>query len=268
MNNRAVTTALGVLGAQSARDAYNYGKMFFQRKPMMKKSMTRFRDLPYTQRRKYGKKPYSAVKQLDHAIVRSEGRRHVITEDSVKDSRTLYAANLLNISRTGASHNLNTRDRDIINLVGFNIQASFRNVNSTSNALCNWAVLAIRSGSSVNANNFFRGDGSGDRGTDFGAARTPLENHMMTINSDDYIVIAKGSCKIGPSTNTNGLDSHIFTRWVPCRTNVRYDSVGAPHQNMFFVYWYDLDDRDRTSVAQVGQLDMQYRLETVFHNVP
>lgn len=206
------------------------------------------------------------IRQLDFAPVRTLGRRHVILQDATKNSRQIYQVDLLNIPQTGANHALNTRTRHVINCLGFNLTFSIRNL-ATRNMLANWAVIAVRNGSSINSSNFFRGDGAGDRGTDFGVVRTGLENHMMTVNSDDYIVLTKGRNKVGPSSSTEGNDSWIWQKYVPCRTQVRYDSVGEPHQHIYFCYWYDFDDSNRNEVIQADQADVQYRVETIFHNI-
>lgn len=260
---RARYTAAGTLAALGTRDVYRAAKNFLSGSMKARRSGgPSFASTNWAARRKYKK-----VNQLDYQSTRTLARRHVQTSDALRDSRTLHYNNLLDISKASGTHNLNTRDRDVINLVGFNIQMSARNVFGTQNVLFNYAIIAIRSGSIPNTSNFFRGDGSGDRAVDLGTARTPLEHYMMLINNDDYITLAKGRCKLASSNSTDGTDSKQFERWVPCRTQVRYDSTGSPHQPICLVYWCDLDTANRNDAATVGTLDLQYRIETVYHEV-
>lgn len=257
---RARYTAAGTLAALGTRDVYRAAKNYLSGSMKARRSGGPMSST-WISRRKYKK-----VKELDHPVSRSVGRRHVTTSDAVRDTRTLHYNNLLEISKTAASHNLNTRDRDVINLVGFNLQWHARNV-VTSNLLVNYAIIALRSGTIPNTSNFFRGDGSGDRAVDLGTSRTPVEHYMMLINDDDYICIAKGRHKLSPASATDGTDSKQLERWIPCRTQIRYDSTGFAHQPIYLVYWCDQDDVNRTSPAITGALDLQYRVETVYHEV-
>lgn len=197
-------------------------------------------------------------------------RRHVALDNSTTSAtRSLYSLALLDIPKRDSTFGLNSRSRDIINLVGFNIQYNIRNA-SVIPLLCNIAVIAIRTNTSVSGTNFFRGDGATDRGVDFGASRTPLELHLLPINTDDYAVLAHERFTLAtvPGATNDGVKSFECKQlWVPCKRQVRYDASGNPHQRIFAVWWCDQTTRNRFDGAVANVMPYQIRAEAFFHDI-
>lgn len=242
--------------------SYNYAKrgdIHGGKGPLSASSPYNRRKIKSSQRRSK-----SQVAKLDYSgALNNPCKRLAHTTDTVLASRTLAFVNLVDINRIGVSHTLNSRIRDVVQLKGFKINMAFRGLNA-NNTYVNWAVIAMRNASIPNLTNFFRGDGGGDRGADFGISRTPLENHTMDINSDDYVVLAKDKAVISGSGSVELSDIVVFERYIPCNTQVRYDSSGSAHQNIFLIYWNDACYANRDSTPITSMVDLQYRTETFF----
>jgi hypothetical protein len=197
-------------------------------------------------------------------------RRYVINAvDDDVTTRSLIFMSPLQVPKATAVTDLNARTRDIIDLTG--IKVTFRAVANASapeeggSIQYRMVVVQQKNSDAVATSDFFRGDGSGDRGIDFSDARNSMEFQHLPLNADVYDVLAERKGILQPWDKL--VRDEKF--WVPCNKRIHYDSGGSPILPIRVFYWFDVPngiggDAGLTSVNWKRMV----RTETFFHNIP
>lgn len=183
--------------------------------------------------KKVGETPSTGVEKRHETVATSLG---------TKNTRQLYYSDILDIPR---GTDINSRERDIINVKGFKLRMEFQNLTSTGNfLLLNVALICPKSASSVVSARFFRGDGN-TRGVDFANALSSTEMHGMPINTDKYIVLHHSRYTLGESSNDFPTDYLWIDKYIKINRQFRYegnvDGTGTENTNdrLFLCYWAD-----------------------------
>lgn len=227
---------------------------------------------PYNMRRITAAKKYrDHLDGLGHPYTQgSTCRNWVRTTEGLESNRILYSLKVNEVPKMSTTFALNAREKDVIDVRGLEVMYSLRN-NTTVPLFVNMALIAGRDKVSIDANNFFRGNGASDRATNFGADRSPIENHMMAINSDDYIVLRHMRWTLAKSSSGTGgnSSSEIATgkTYIPINKHFRFDSQSEPHQSMWLVWWCDTSSASRNDIGSTNRMQTHIRTVLKFKNV-
>jgi len=178
-------------------------------------------------------------------------RRNVVDSWSAaaaaKNSKTLYNDELTSIPRkTGVE--VNARERDIVNLLGFTLRLGFRNFRDTNAAVIRAAVVSPIDRDNITNVDFFRGY-QNKRSQDFASTLDTSQSMHSPINRDKYVVLWEKKFHIGPVADaaagvnfSRTTDSYTeFNAFVPLNRQLRYhgSAAGDCSDKLFLVYWYD-----------------------------
>lgn len=166
------------------------------------------------------------------------------SDNSTLNAATLINVNLLNLNHT-TINNIDSRQRDIVNVRGIKIVMEARN-NLTSPVYFNIAILATKIGSSISNTEFFR-DYSTERSINFGdASLGGLDYNRLPINTDRYQIMMHKRYRLrgydleaGTSyLNAGGVSYMNFTKYLKINKQVRYDGTSAfALTPVFLVFW-------------------------------
>ena len=238
----AGTAAAGAIARKAASDMYESGKRY-----MRSKKKTRTRKYSRSQPRTlYIGRPvgYGTAK-----------RSLTLNEDGLLvDTRTLYSRDITAIGAT-TQNNINLRQREMINLVGFKLNLYARNLAVLSTDVLNFHYAFIHDKGRSQAllqdidpvleDDFFRGNGSA-RAIDFSTTLNGIELNCLNINNDLYTVLKRGTCSLTPVQTGSGIRKEGFCHrevWLPINRQIRYDAgenADIPTDGrIFFVWWVD-----------------------------
>lgn len=190
---------------------------------------------------------------------------------------TLYTQNLTFIAR---GTTLSERQRDVINLRGFKIDAMFRTITQTTGSplqsdiyFLNVAVIAPHERKDITEfpNEFFRARDSGDsRDTNFSSALGSIDLHTLPINTDRWTVLKHTRHKMPTfQSNIPGWNKHI-EMYVPLNRQLTYSSSSAGTCNtpVYFAYWVCRGFSTSQVDAATAFTDVQFRTTAFFRETP
>lgn len=174
-------------------------------------------------------------------------------------TRTLYAINLLPISKNSTTNDIDLRNRDVVNFRGVKLCIELKN-NDVNNLLYyNIALVTPREMDETAPNigavvkeadlmgiyldGFFRGGGA-TRGTDFDHLQlSSNEFHCLPINSDKFKVHWHKRLKLGKLQNQTQFESQInIDEYIKVDRQIAYESGSSrplPSNRMYCVFWCD-----------------------------
>lgn len=186
------------------------------------------------------------------------------------DTRTLHWANVSDIPKLDATHVLNSRERDVVNVAGVKIFIELRNLDGGP-LWYRWAVVSCIGFEVPDEAEFFRGDYSTSRAMDFGTNRTSLEFNEAPINTDDYIIHASGKVQLAAMTDASGnfqdetYDSYTMVKkYIPINRQLRFNGENLAHERLWFVFWADKVMQPAGSVAVAARWQQLLRHEIFF----
>lgn len=171
-----------------------------------------------------------------------------IDPNVVIPSKTLLSENVLAIARQTAGNEINFRERDMINCLGFQMRFCLRNGLLTDALTIRMALVSPTDKNEINNVEWFRG--YGDRRTvDFSSTEDSSVLLFNPINRDNYVVLWEKKITLGARsenattvcfdrTRPNYLS---FSTYVPLNRQIRYDGPSANQcsESVFLVMWYD-----------------------------
>jgi len=180
-------------------------------------------------------------------------RAQVITDqwsaaNSTKLSKSLHFDELTFIPRKTAAE-VNARERDIINCLGFTLRLCFRSSSTLSCATVRMAVVSPIDRNDISVVEFFRGY-QDKRSQDFASTLDTSELLHSPINRDKFVVLWEKKLELGPLTDvTTGMRTYsrslanykTITSYVPLNRQLRYtgSAAGDCADKVYLVYWYD-----------------------------
>jgi len=180
-------------------------------------------------------------------------RRNVINKwdaaTSVALSKTLYSSDELTAIPRKTGVEVNARERDIVNLLGFTLRLCFSSTNVNSCATVRVAVVSPIDSNAVSVAEFFRGYDD-KRNTDFTSTKNSSELLYSPINRDKYVVLWEKKLELGPYGDaptsvviySRSKDSYKQVHaYVPLNRQLRYNGSAQSDcaDKVFLVYWYD-----------------------------
>lgn len=213
-------------------------------------------------RRRRGRRPTRFSRsQIGHRVNESTGKRYTI-EDSINNynTRTLYKIDLTNIPKT-TSNEIDSRQRDIVNLRGFKFCIELQN-RLERPLYFNYAVLSPKNGQTVSEENFFRGSGNGRGLTFSNLLLSSNDFHCRPINADEYIILRHKRYRLsslvleGGSnyTENSGKNYMNIMKYVKLKRQIRYDGLDAQSSPVVFVFWFDSFLREPESPVEQNAL--------------
>lgn len=190
----------------------------------------------------------------------------------------LYSEELTKITR---GTELSQRQRDVINLRGIDIDASFRTITQSTGAgllsdiyYLNVAILApkTRVDPANFTSNFFRAmDGTDERERDFDPTLGSMDLHTLPVNTDIWYVLRHQRHAMPTfQSSIPGWNKRI-KMYVPIDRQVSYtvrsanDSCNDP---IYIVYWVCRSYQNSQVDALVAFTDVQFRATTFFRETP
>jgi len=185
---------------------------------------------------------------------RATSYRRAVLDDAwsgaktTKLSKTLYNEELTLIPRkTGVE--INARERDIINCVGFTLRYCFTNESPGRSVCIRMAVVSPVERNNITNVGWFRGYGD-KRANDFSSNDDASELLHSPINRDKYTVLWEKKITLGPQfDNTTGISTFSRTHdsyasgnhFVPLNRQLKYQGSAADDcmDKVFAVFWYD-----------------------------
>lgn len=199
-----------------------------------------------------------ARRQVGQRITRrTTCKKRLVTQNQNVDrfNKILYFSLLTQVEK---GDDIDNRQRNLINLSGFNINMQVRN-NRNLPCWFNVAVIHDKTDSEAALDNvgFFRGY-EDQRGLDFSTALLP-SSYQWAINDDKYAVLFRKTYRLGMANNSTNYQEERTNSyreiklWVPCKRQLRFnaDSDVIPTQGrVYFVYWgVGWSDDPTTNVA-------------------
>lgn len=174
---------------------------------------------------------------------------------SVQDrtSQNLYFQDVTDILGTSgtAAPNIDERRRALVHLRGIKVCMEWQNT-LAKDILCNIAVVAPRSSTTVSTTDFFRGNGS-QRGLNFDYLTiNSLDMHCRPINTDLYTVLRHERFTIGKAfTGSMPPDYRYVEFYQKIDRQIRFDDEhgGTAKTPIYLCYWYTPVNTD-AGVAQ------------------
>jgi len=189
---------------------------------------------------------------------------HNITASS-QATRVLATQQVTNLARS-PDNAINQRQRDMINLLGFDLVMEIRNLR-TIPCQFRMAVISPKVSKIVPSIDFFEGS-EGARGRDFSTTLNSMSFFDRPINPDLYNVLYTRKFTIGAKaggTLYNGTLENVFrfTKYVKVNRQIRYegDAVGDCVNPIFVVYW--IDDYQNAADAPIVTNAANVSLKTV-----
>lgn len=168
--------------------------------------------------------------------------------DAIKNSKTLYNDELTAIPRkTGVE--VNARERDMVNLLGFTIRLGVRNRATLTTAVIRCAVVSPIDRDNITNVDFFRGY-QDKRSQDFASTLDTSQSMASPINRDKYVVLWEKKIELGPEADVTGSNVYfsrnkdnytLMNCYVPLNRQIRFHGAGSDDcsDKVFLVYWYD-----------------------------
>lgn len=186
-------------------------------------------------------------------------------------SKTLISDNVTAIARQTTGNEINLRERDMINCLGFSIRICVNNVQIGVARTLRMALVSPTDKNEINNVEFFRG--YDDRRTiDFTSTSDASVLLFNPINRDNYVVLWEKKIELGSGGDVNGppnFNRYIpnyqsFSTYVPLRRQIRYDGPSANQcsENIFLVCWYDAPQGEGTDAITNS---LSYRRYVVTH---
>jgi len=162
-------------------------------------------------------------------------------------SKGIVSDNVVAIARQTTGNEINLRERDMINCLGFSLRVCIAGTSSARAQTIRMALVSPTDKNEINDVEFFRG--YGDRRTiDFSSTEDSVVLLNNPINRDNYVVLWEKKVTVGPTSDSAGLtfsrtqDSFVsFNTYVPLNRQLRYDgpSQNQCSENVFLLMWYD-----------------------------
>lgn len=144
---------------------------------------------------------------------------------------------LTNVAQNISSGAINTRQRAMINCLGFDLRFYLQNRSTSEAMVVNIAVAAPRNQNATIPDGFFRGYGA-VREQDFPADANLTDANLLNmtpLNADDMNIIWRHQITLGPDGNeANAVNyervanNYIkFKKWIPIGRQLRYDGTGG-----------------------------------------
>lgn len=183
-------------------------------------------------------------KAIAHPIGFNTAKRCVTheTTNTAYGTRWHYGWEITNIPVTTTGE-IDKRDRDMVDLIGFRIEWSLRNAVDQP-LIIHMAVVAKKNATSFSSTNFFRGVGQ-DRGINFGTSLTSLEMNNNSINTDEYVVLLhkrimlQGVNQSASFYQLEGRNYKFIKTYIPIRRQLRYDSTSLCNEPIHVCLWAD-----------------------------
>ena len=277
--------ATAALAGMALKDAYsgakNYGKAAYKQyrkrkwsrtSGVTKKGRTQARNAPYN--------PTYVGMPIGASATKSATNVNTVNRSTA--TRTLYSHDISWLAKT-TTNQIDERQRDLINCIGFKLHFSTRLVNErASPVICHFAVISPRGASSswttgvndcVGTDEFFRFY-EARRSTDFSNSLTGQEFNLLPINSDHYTILKHDKIKLMPPRhvyNSQGgvqvfAESNpntVVTReyYLPLGRQLRYDDNTeiCDLGRCAVVIWYEFQHGQPTGsipTDPVGEYDL------------
>lgn len=165
-------------------------------------------------------------------------------------SKTIVTDNVTAIARQTVGNEINLRERDMINCLGFTLRVCLNNTQDTTAAVVRMALVSPLDKNEINSVEFFRG--YDDRRTvDFSNTLDSSVLNYSPINRDNYVVLWEKKLILGNDINStatsqvncdrNRPNYQSFTTYIPLNRQLRYDGPSAAQcsENIFLLMWYD-----------------------------
>lgn len=224
-------------------------------------------------RRITGKQPARA--RIGNPIQRQPSRKRntvqfVPVNPSPWQTRSLYQYDLTGIPQ---GDNLTQRTRDIINLKGFKICASFQNKAIDRQLFVNYALLNPKNNVVCEEIAFFRSYGD-DRGIQFNSPNlTAMDYHCRPINTDQFNIISHKRFKLASansSVQNNVSHERRVMRYIKCKRQLRYTRFDVDSEfcstPIYFVWWCDFEGNGTEVEPQSDVVTVDLRILTYYSN--
>lgn len=169
------------------------------------------------------------------------------TTSGTVNSKTLVTNELTNLPRK-TSVELNGRERDMVNCLGFTIRVCIRSGSSTFASCIRMAVVSPIDSETVDATEFFRGYGN-KRGEAFTSLLDSSQLLFNPINRDTNVVLWEKAFTIGPATDTGTQQNFTRTHdgfltmqtYIKLNRQLRYDNAAGDSctDKLYLCFWYD-----------------------------
>lgn len=192
----------------------------------------------------------------------------VLPNGTSSNSQVLQTDALILISQ---GVNINQRLREAIFLAGIRLDVYVRHL-GTQECVWNWAVVHPKNTQSLDLSqaDFFR-DYTDNRSWDANiSTKTGLTWARAQINSDEFVVMAKGRVRLGPinngTANANVGDfpaSKLFKRYIKIGRNITFvhGDTSTPNEQVFFVCWSA--DPNANAGFNTSNAPFEYRMRAV-----
>jgi len=190
---------------------------------------------------------------------------------SAVTSKSIISDNVVAIARQTTGNEINLRERDMINCLGFSLRVNLINTNTLLASTVRMALVSPLDKNEINDVEFFRG--YADRRTiDFDPTLDSSVLLFNSVNRDNYAVLWEKKITLGtarPETTTVNVDRTVanytsFSTYIPLRRQLRYDgpSQNQCSENIFLLMWYDSPQGEGTTAASQY---VNYRRYVVTH---
>lgn len=241
-----------------------------RRRPVLRRATPRKRTLfstPIGRRRVKARKTVFSKAAIGEPVGSSYCKSFATFGTASIASRSLTQLSLTGVARGTA---INQRLSDAINIRGFNIRALFR---SNNTLVLNMAVVAVKdpdASGSVTVSDFFRSAGlNGLRSVDFADALSPVEFHMLPLNSDKFTVLKHDRWNMYPTGS--GVSEYLkgIDWYVPLNRQVAYDdaTTSSCKDAIHIIWWCDQPTAAPASAPVAAQCNVQVMATTHFKEV-
>jgi len=265
--------AYGPRAIKRARLAYNVGRTAWNNRRTILNSVSRIRR---AWRRYKRRKTRRARTHVGEAPGTGTCKTNTLNASALStwDTRELNGVDLIVLAReTASTDEINTRDRDVINLRGVRIYQQFRNL-TTGTITVNWAVIASKTISDDVAPSqvdFFRSGGTA-RGMNFSTSLTNLQLHMSPINTDKWAVLCHKRFKLrrrgaaAGEYNMQGGDIRSSKKYIRINRQLRFkgpDQISEYAGQLWLVFWCDqwMAPSGTAVVTQAAQWAANYAIK-------
>lgn len=192
-------------------------------------------------------------------------------------SKSLLAEDITTVARQTTGNEINLRQRDMINCLGFSLRVNLNNQSDNLAVCVRMAIISPMDKNEINDTEFFRGY-SDSRAVDFAPTLNASELLFSPINRDNYVVLWEKKLLLGSAKNTNVIAGGAaaihtdrsrpnytsFSTYVKLNRQLRYDGDSANEcsDKLFLVMWYDNPQGEGT-LAQTTSLS--YRRFVITH---
>jgi len=248
------------------KDKFKQSMRYYKRKRYGSRNFSR-------KRRRFSRRRRSLVvrrRGIGHRVGSGVAKRVSLDVDaSSEPTRTFQWFELTQIQKS-INDNIDRRQRDVVNLRGFNICMTFRNKLNVP-LMFNVCVLHDRRqagiASALANGDFFRGNGT-ERAVTFDAALGGIDLYCKKLNTDRFIVLKRKKFAVagrliqdytyGDMKNWRNLNM-----WIPIRRQLRFeqDRCQTP---IILVWWFDAPDTAPLAGATPDAVETSVRSVTYF----